>query len=90
MENTIIKPPKIVYIGAGSAVFGIQALSTIMCTEALHGTELQLVDINEPNLEIMTNLAHHINTDISCPKAIIPVYRLVRAKPSGKKTGRSR
>ncbi len=63
MENTTIKPPKVVYIGAGSAVFGLKALSSIMRTEALHGVELQLVDINEPNLETMTNLAHYINKE---------------------------
>ncbi|MCA9979005.1 MAG: alpha-glucosidase/alpha-galactosidase, partial [Anaerolineales bacterium] len=63
MENTTIKPPKIVYIGAGSAVFGLKALSSIMRTEALHGVDLQLVDINEPNLETMTNLAHYINKE---------------------------
>lgn len=63
MKQTPVKPPKIVYIGAGSAVFGLKALSAIMRTEALHGAELQLVDINEPNLEIMTNLAHHINKE---------------------------
>ena len=63
MEYTGIKPPKIVYIGAGSAVFGLKALSAILRSEALHGAELQLVDINEPNLEIMTNLAYHINKE---------------------------
>ena len=63
METTTMKPPKVVYIGAGSAVFGLKALSSIMRTEALHGVELQLVDINEPNLEIMTNLAHYMNRE---------------------------
>lgn len=63
MDDSGVKRPKVVYIGAGSAVFGLKALSAIMRTEALHGTELQLVDINEPNLEIMTNLAQYINNE---------------------------
>ncbi len=63
MEDFAVDPPKVVYIGAGSAVFGLKALSAILRTEALHGIELQLVDIHEPNLEIMTNLAQHINQE---------------------------
>ena len=61
MHEAVKKPPKVVYIGAGSAVFGLKALSAILRTEALHGLDLQLVDINEPNLEIMTNLAQYMN-----------------------------
>ncbi len=61
MKSPPSKPPKIVYIGAGSAVFGLKVLSSIMRTELLHGVDLQLVDINEPNLETMSNLAHYIN-----------------------------
>jgi len=63
MDDTGRIKPKVVYIGAGSAVFGLKALSAILRTEALHGIELQLVDINEPNLEIMTNLAQHMNRE---------------------------
>lgn len=63
MDKSRLMRPKVVYIGAGSAVFGLKALSAILRTEALRGIELQLVDINEPNLEIMTNLALYINNE---------------------------
>ncbi len=63
MQDLAVKPPKIVYIGAGSAVFGLKALSALLRTEALHGADLQLVDIHEPNLKTMTGLAHHINRE---------------------------
>ena len=61
MNRPSPKPPKIVYIGAGSAVFGLRALSGLMRTESLNGGELHLVDINEPNLELMTQLAERLN-----------------------------
>ena len=49
--------PKIVLIGAGSAVFGLKALGSIIRSERLRGAELWLVDIDEPALETMTRLA---------------------------------
>ncbi len=63
MDDSAIKPPKVVYIGAGSAVFGLNVLSSFLRPEALHGVDLQLVDINEPNLDIMTDLAHIMNKE---------------------------
>lgn len=57
------KPPKIVYIGAGSAVFGLKALASIIRSERLRGAELQLVDIDESNLETMTQLAKVLNRE---------------------------
>ena len=55
------KPPKVVIIGAGSAVFGLKALASIIRSERLRGLELWLVDIDEPALELMTNLAEKMN-----------------------------
>ncbi len=56
------KSPKIVVIGAGSAIFGLSSLATIVRSKPLHGAELALVDLNEQNLELMTRLAGHMNT----------------------------
>ncbi len=58
-----MKPPKIVYIGAGSAVFGLKALSSILRSERLRGVQLELVDIDEPSLETMTGLAEVMNRE---------------------------
>ena len=46
--------PKIVCIGAGSAVFGLSNLATIVRSERLRGSEIVLVDIDEAGLETMT------------------------------------
>lgn len=63
MNTKPVKPPKVVYIGAGSAVFGLKALSAILRSERLQGIDLQLVDIHEPNLEVMTGLAEVMNQE---------------------------
>jgi alpha-galactosidase len=55
------RPPKIVIIGAGSAIFGLGAMATLIRSERLRGSELALVDINEPGLEMMTKLAQMMN-----------------------------
>lgn len=55
------KPPKIVVIGAGSAIFGLGALSTMMQSERLRGSELALVDIDEAGLADMVKLANMMN-----------------------------
>jgi alpha-galactosidase len=52
---------KIVCIGAGSAVFGLSNLATIIRSDRLRGAEIVLVDINEAGLETMTRLAHLMN-----------------------------
>jgi alpha-galactosidase len=53
--------PKIVLIGAGSASFGLSVLATIIRAQRLRGSELWLVDINQPALEKMTRLAELMN-----------------------------
>jgi alpha-galactosidase len=54
--------PKIVIIGAGSAVFGQRAISAILRSEVLHGTELHLVDTDPEPLELMADLAETMNS----------------------------
>jgi len=58
-----MKPPKIVIIGAGSAVFGARALAAILRSERLRGADLQLVDVDEPALDLMTRLAEVLNRE---------------------------
>jgi alpha-galactosidase len=55
------QPPKIVCLGAGSAVFGLSNLATIVRSQRLRGSEIVLVDINEAGLNTMTALAHKMN-----------------------------
>ena len=55
------KPPKIVCIGAGSAVFGLSNMATIVRSRRLRGAELALVDIDEAGLSTMTRLAQMMN-----------------------------
>ncbi len=55
--------PKIVLIGAGSAIFGLSALATIIRSYRLRGAEVWLVDINRPGLETMRRLAERMNTE---------------------------
>ena len=57
----MVKPPKIVCIGAGSAVFGLSNLATIVRSERLRGSEIVLVDIDEDGLETITALAQEMN-----------------------------
>ncbi len=58
-----MRPPKIVIIGAGSAVFGQRAISAILRSERMKGVELELVDIDEVPLELMTKLAEKMNLE---------------------------
>lgn len=58
---TTIKPPKIVVIGAGSAIFGLGALSTMLQSEDLKGAHLALCDINAEGLDVITRLAERMN-----------------------------
>jgi alpha-galactosidase len=53
--------PKIVCIGAGSAVFGLSNLATIIRSERLRGSEIVLVDIDDQGLETITALAQKMN-----------------------------
>ncbi len=76
-----MKAPKIVYIGAGSAVFGLKALSSIFRSERLHGAELGLVDIDEPSLETMARLAEVMNREWGAEISIHSTTRRREALP---------
>ena len=59
--NGGISPPKIVVIGAGSAIFGLGALSTIIQHPAMKGAQLALCDIDADGLAVMHALAQKMN-----------------------------
>jgi alpha-galactosidase len=58
---TMSKKPKIVMIGAGSAIFGLGALARVMQSPRLRGSELALVDIDADGLRTMHKLADKMN-----------------------------
>lgn len=58
---TTTQPPKIVIIGAGSAIFGLGAMATLIQAQRLRGSELVLVDIDEKGLDMMAALARKMN-----------------------------
>ncbi len=55
------KTPKIVVIGAGSAIFGLGALSTLMQHPAMRGAQLALCDIDTDGLAVIHQLAQMMN-----------------------------
>jgi alpha-galactosidase len=55
------KPVKIVCIGAGSFSFGVTTLVSLLRSKVLHGSELVLVDRNEPHLMVMQGLVEWLN-----------------------------
>ena len=65
-----IQPPKIVVIGAGSAIFGLGALSTMMQSNDLHGAHLALCDINGDALKTIGALANKMNAAWSADMTI--------------------
>ena len=52
--------PKIVIVGAASAVFGVKMLRDIVLTPELRGSELVLLDVNEQALEIIGGVARRL------------------------------
>lgn len=52
---------KIVLIGAASADFGPTTLATLLQNEALRGSQLALVDLNESSLDNATRVARRMN-----------------------------
>ncbi|MBN1963682.1 MAG: hypothetical protein JW910_03480, partial [Anaerolineae bacterium] len=57
----MVKPPKIVVIGAGSAIFGLGAMATLIRSERLRGATLALVDVDEAALDLMVRLAQKLS-----------------------------
>jgi alpha-galactosidase len=56
-------PTKIVVIGAGSAIFGLNTVSALLGSEQLRGSHLALVDLNAETLELMARLARRLNRE---------------------------
>ena len=54
-------PTKIVVIGAGSAIFGLNTLSALVQSERLRGSQLALVDRNPATLDLVKRLAERLN-----------------------------
>ncbi len=55
--------PKIVIVGAGSAIFGLNSIASLMNSERLKGSHLALVDRNAETLAIMARLAERLNRE---------------------------
>jgi alpha-galactosidase len=55
------KRPKLVVIGAGSVIFGVDLLSDLFQTPELRGCRLALVDVDAGKLERMADLAARLN-----------------------------
>lgn len=58
-----MKPVKIVIIGAGSAIFGLNALATLLREPSLRGSTLALVDTNGEGLGLVHRLAERMNQE---------------------------
>ncbi len=56
-------PTKIVVIGAGSAIFGLNTVSALMRSERLRGSHLAMVDRNAETLALMARLAERLNRE---------------------------
>jgi alpha-galactosidase len=56
-------PTKIVVIGAGSAIFGLNTISALMRSQRLRGSQLALVDRNAETLALMARLAERLNRE---------------------------
>jgi alpha-galactosidase len=56
-------PTKIVVIGAGSAIFGLNTLGSLLYSSRLRGSHVALVDRNSQSLEIMALLAERLNRE---------------------------
>ena len=56
-------PTKIVVIGAGSAIFGLNTVATLMRSPTLRGSHVALVDRNAETLALIERLAHRMNRE---------------------------
>ena len=61
--TNLLKTPKIVAIGAGSASFGLNTLAALIRSESLREAELALVDRSEPSLQLVGRLAARLNEE---------------------------
>ncbi len=72
---------KIAVIGAGSAVFGLGTLATLVRSPALRGSTLTLVDIDAEGLNVMTALARRMNREWAAGMTIESSTRRAEALP---------
>jgi alpha-galactosidase len=56
-------PTKIVVVGAGSAIFGLNTLAALMRSERLRGSHLALVDLDAEALSGVARLAERLNRE---------------------------
>jgi alpha-galactosidase len=61
---------KVVIIGAGSTIFGLETLSTLIRSPRLRGGTLALVDLNAEGLALVDALAHRLNREWQSGMAI--------------------
>ena len=61
--------PKVVIIGAGSAIFGLGTLATLVRSPRLRGGTLALVDLNAEGPSLIDALARRLNM------SGVPVWR---------------
>jgi alpha-galactosidase len=59
----VMLPTRIVVIGAGSAIFGLNTVAALMNSERLRGSSLALVDRNADTLALMGRLAERLNRE---------------------------
>lgn len=55
--------PKVVIIGAGSAIFGLGTLATLVRSRSIQGGTLGLVDLNAEGLSLIDSLARRLNRE---------------------------
>ena len=60
----MVKKPKIVIIGAGSASFGLACIRDAFTTKELWGSELVLVDLDQTSLERMLKAARRVDREL--------------------------
>ncbi|MBN1218847.1 MAG: hypothetical protein JXM69_07965 [Anaerolineae bacterium] len=72
-------PTKIVVIGAGSAIFGLNTVAALMNSDRLKGSHLALVDFNAETLALMARLAERLNREWKSEMTITTHPRHVEA-----------
>lgn len=61
--RVLVKPVKVVIIGAGSASFGLNSLATFLREPSMRGSMVSLVDVNADGLELVYRLAERMNRE---------------------------
>ncbi|MGD8626477.1 MAG: hypothetical protein PVJ34_18205 [Anaerolineae bacterium] len=65
-----MKPLKVVIVGAGSAIFGLETLATLLRSPRLRGGRLGLVDLDGEGLGLVADLARRLNREWDAGLAI--------------------